>query len=212
METKKNKLNEFLLKNASFPILLSLLSAGVWGGLQMFYVNGTGLFLPAFVGQMFLNADDTAGFMTLAFLGLGFLFARVLEGPLVGILDIGGGVMEGIGLGIPAILMAFGITAPIENFGLALLSGAVVGLLVGLLILLMKKTMAKGVTASGTNIMMGAGNALGIYLAPLLILAAVNYSIGAGLGALAGGLVFYLFDKNMVGGVIIGAMILGLFF
>jgi uncharacterized protein (TIGR03579 family) len=108
--------------------------------------------------------------------------------------------------------MAFGFSAPLENFALALIFGAVIGLLIGLLIMFMKKTMAKGVTASGTNIMMGAGNALGIYLAPLLILAAVQYSIGAGLGALIGALIFYFLDKNIVGGVLIGAMILGLFF
>ncbi len=212
METKQNKLNEFLLKNASFPFLLALLCAGVWGGMHMYYVDGTGLFQSVIVGQMFLNAGDTGGYMSLGLFGLGYLFARILEGPLVGILDIGGGVMTGIGVGIPAILMAFGVSAPIESFGLALLTGAVIGLLVGYLIMFMKKTMSKGVTASGANIMMGAGNALGVYLAPLLILAAVNYSIGAGLGALAGALVFYFLDKNMIGGVIIGAMILGLFF
>jgi uncharacterized protein (TIGR03579 family) len=208
----KQKLNSFLLKNSSFPILLALLCAGVWGGMHMYYVNGTGLFTDVIVGQMFLNAGDTGGYMSLGLFGLGYLFARILEGPLVGILDIGGSVMTGVGVGIPAILMAFGITAPIENFVLALITGAVIGLLVGLLIMLMKNTMAKGVTTSGTNIMMGAGNALGVYLAPLLILAAVDYSIGAGLGALAGALAFYLLDKNIVGGVIIGAMIVGVFF
>ena len=212
METKQNKLHEFLLKNSSFPILLAILCAGVWGGLHMYYVNGTGLFTDVIVGQMFLNAEDTGGFMTLGLFGLGYLFARILEGPLVGILDIGGGVMTGLGVGIPSILMAFGFSAPLENFGLALLFGAVIGYLVGLLIILMKKTMSKGVTASGTNIMMGAGNALGVYLAPLLILASVKYSMGAGIGALVGALVFYLFDKNIVGGVMIGAMIFGLFF
>ena len=200
------------MKNSSFPLLLALLCAGVWGGLHMYYVNGTGLFTDVIVGQMFLNAEGTGGFMTLGLFGLGYLFARILEGPLVGILDIGGGVMTGLGVGIPSILMAFGFSAPLENFGLALLFGAVIGYLVGLLIILMKKTMSKGVTASGTNIMMGAGNALGVYLAPLLILASVKYSMGAGIGALVGALVFYLFDKNIVGGVMIGAMIFGLFF
>jgi len=212
METKQNKAYEFFLKNSTFPILLALLSAGVWGGTHMYYVHRLGLFNDVVVGQMFLGAEGTGGYMTLGLFGLGYLFARVLEGPLVGILDIGGSVATGIGLGLPSICMAFGFTAPLESFPLALLFGGASGLLIGLLIMFMKNTMAKGVTASGTNIMMGAGNALGIYLAPLIILAAVDYSIGAGLGALAGSLVFYKFDKNIVGGAIIGAMILGVFF
>lgn len=210
--TEPKTTNAFLLKNSAFPLLVALMSAGVWGGTHMFYVHGTGLFGEVLTGQMFMSAEGTAGFLTLGLFGLGYLFARTLEAPLVGVLDIGGSIATGIGLGLPALCMAFGFTAPIENFGLALVFGALSGLIIGLLIMLMKKTMAKGVTTSGTNIMMGAGNALGHYLGPLIILAAASYSIGAGLGALIGALVFYKFDKPITGGAIIGSMILGVFF
>lgn len=212
MENKENKALNFFMKNSTFPILTGLLCAGVWGGTHLYYVHGTGLFNEVLLGQMLLTAEGTSGYMTIGLFCLGYLFARLLEGPMVGILDIGGSIATGVGVGLPSLFLAFGFTAPIENFGMALLFGGASGLLIGSLIMLMKKSMAKGITTSGANIMMGAGNSLGVYLAPLIILAAVDYSIGAGLGALLGALVFYKFDKNIVGGAILGAMILGLFF
>lgn len=212
METKNNKAEAFLLKDWTFPLLLGLLCAGVWGGTHMLYVHGSGMFNDILVAQMFLSADGASDFMTLGLFGLGYLIARLLEAPLVGVLDIGGSVATGVGLGLPSLCLAFGYTAPVENFALALILGAVTGLLLGALIIFLKSTMKEGVTASGANIMMGAGNALGRYLGPLVILSACTYSIGAGLGALVGSVIFYKFDRPITGGAILGSMLLGLLF
>ena len=57
--------------------------------------------------------------------------------------------------------------------------------------------------------MMGAGNATGRYLAPLIVLAATSYNVYAGLGAIIGSAIFYKWGKEMTGGAILGAMILG---
>jgi len=212
MEKKKSKMEELLLKNWSFPILLALLCAGVWGGTHMLYVHGSGMFNDLLAAQMFVSADSAGDFMTLGLFGLGYLIARMLEGPLVGVLDIGGSVATGVGLGLPSLCLAFGFTLPVENFAVALIFGGVIGYALGALIIVMKNSMKEGVTASGANIMMGAGNALGSYLGPLVILSACNYSIGAGIGALVGAVLFYKFDKPITGGAILGSMILGLIF
>lgn len=67
--------------------------------------------------------------------GAGFLFARIIEGPMVGILDIGGSLQTGVGIGIPAMLLAGGVTALLEHFWLALPTGALIGFAIGCLIL-----------------------------------------------------------------------------
>lgn len=212
METKKSKMEELLLKNWSFPILLAMLCAGVWGGTHMLYVNGSGMFNDLLAAQMFISADSAADYMTLGLFGLGYLIARMLEGPLVGVLDIGGSVATGVGLGLPSLCLAFGFALPVENFAVALIFGAVIGYALGVLVIVMKNSMKEGVTASGANIMMGAGNALGSYLGPLVILSACKYSIGAGIGALVGSVLFYKLDKPITGGAILGSMIFGLIF
>ena len=56
---------------------------------------------------------------------------------------------------------------------------------------------------------MGAGNATGRYLAPLIIVAAAQYNVYTGIGAVLGAAVFYKWGKEMTGGAILGAMILG---
>ena len=66
--------------------------------------------------------------------------------------------------------------------------------------------------AGGTGIMMGAGNAAGRWLAPLIILSAVSYSIPAGIGAVIGSYIFLKLEKPMVGGTILGAIILAMIF
>lgn len=54
---------------------------------------------------------------------------------MVGILDIGGSLQTGVGIGIPAMLLAGGVTAPLEHFWLALPTGALIGFAIGCLIL-----------------------------------------------------------------------------
>jgi uncharacterized protein (TIGR03579 family) len=60
--------------------------------------------------------------------------------------------------------------------------------------------------------MMGAGNTSGRFLGPLIILSAMAASIPIGLGSLAGSLLFYLWNKPITGGAILGAMALGAIF
>ena len=60
--------------------------------------------------------------------------------------------------------------------------------------------------------MMGAGNACGRYLAPLIVVAACSYNVWAGIGAIIGSAIFYKWGKEMTGGAILGAMILGAIF
>ena len=56
-----------------------------------------------------------------------------------------------------------GIKAPVENFGLALLTGALLGLAVGGVIVLIRKfTINQGNSTFGADVMMGAGNASGL--------------------------------------------------
>ena len=57
--------------------------------------------------------------------------------------------------------------------------------------------------------MMGAGNATGRYLAPLIVLAAASYNVYAGIGSIVGAAIFYKWGKEMTGGAILGAMIIG---
>ena len=71
-------------------------------------------------------------------------------------LDLGGSILTGIGIGVPAIFLSMGIKAPVENFGLALLTGALLGLAVGGVIVLIRKfTINQGNSTFGADVMMG---------------------------------------------------------
>ncbi|WP_246169762.1 DUF4310 family protein [Alkalibaculum sporogenes] len=206
------KLRSFLMKEYSFAILVALASAAIFAGTHMYFTYNVGAFNEIFVVQMLDEGLKGGDYAAAAGFAAGFLIARVLEGPLVGVLDIGGALMTGVGIGIPAILLASGLTLPIENFALSLLTGALVGILIAVIILIVRKLMPEGMEASGTNIMMGAGNASGRYLGPLIIISAIQYSIPAGLGAFIGAAIFYKMDKPIAGGAILGGMILATIF
>ena len=75
-----------------------------------------------------------------------------------------------------------------------------------------KFTINQSDSTYGADVMMGAGNASGRFLGPLIILSAMTASIPIGLGALAGSLLFYLWNKPITGGAILGAMVLGAIF
>lgn len=136
----------------------------------------------------------------------------MIEGSLVGILDIGGAIMTGVGLGIPAMFLGAGILFPVENFGAALATGMVIGLLIGAVIVFARKfTINQGNSTYGADVMMGAGNSSGRFY-PLIILSAMAASIPIGVGSLLGALVFYLWGKPITGGAILGAMLLGTLF
>lgn len=203
----------FWLADWSFPLLVGLLSAGVFAGTHMYYVYGIGAFNEVAFVSMLRAGMDTGVYGAVAAFGASFLFARVIEGSLVGILDIGGAIMTGVGLGIPAMFLGAGILFPVENFGAALATGLVIGLLIGAVIVFARKfTINQGNSTYGADVMMGAGNSSGRFLGPLIILSAMAASIPIGVGSLLGALVFYLWGKPITGGAILGAMVLGTLF
>ncbi|BES66207.1 DUF4310 family protein [Gottschalkiaceae bacterium SANA] len=208
METTNKNLKSLLLANKTFPLLMALACASIFAGTHLYIVYGTGAFNEIFVVQMLDEGLATGDYAAAAGFATGFLLARILEGPLVGILDIGGSLMTGVGIGIPAMLLAAGITAPLNNFALSLLTGAGIGIALGLLIIGVRKAMPEGLSASGTDVMMGAGNKTGRFLGPLIIISAIQFSIPAGIGAFVGAAIAYSKDRPIAGGAILGAMLL----
>ncbi len=205
---ENNKENIFL-SDKLFPILVGILCATLVAGTHMYIVYGIGAFNEIFVVKMLDQGIHSGDYVAAAGFSAGFLLARVLEGPLVGLLDIGGSLMTGVGIGIPALMLASGWDKPLESFPLSLTIGVIVGILIGALIIAIRKVMPEGMVAGGTGIMMGAGNATGRFLGPLIILSAIQYNIPAGVGAFAGAALFYKYDRHIAGGAIIGAMLLG---
>ena len=121
--------------------------------------------------------------------------------------------MTGVGIGIPAILLSVGAKSLVSNFALALLTGAILGLIIGMIIFLVRKfTINQSNATFGADVMMGAGNQTGLFLGPLIILSAVTASIPIGIGSTVGAALFYAWKKPIPGGAIIGAMIMGFFF
>ena len=191
-----------------FPILVGIMSAAIFAGTHMYVVYGV-----VSIVAMLKAGLDGGSYGAAAAFGASFLFARILEGSLVGILDLGGSILTGIGIGVPAIFLSMGIKAPVENFGLALLTGALLGLAVGGVIVLIRKfTINQANSTFGADVMMGAGNASGRFLGPLIILSAAGASIPIGIGATLGALGFYIWKKPIAGGAILGAMIFGAIF
>lgn len=176
------------------------MSAAIFAGTHMYVVYGVGAFNEVSIVAMLKAGLDGGSYGAAAAFGASFLFARILEGSLVGILDLGGSILTGIGIGVPAIFLSMGIKAPVENFGLALLTGAILGLAVGGVIVLIRKfTINQGNSTFGADVMMGAGNASGRFLGPLIILSAAGASIPIGIGATLGALGFYIWKTNCWG-------------
>lgn len=116
----------------------------------MFYapeIQSMGAFNGIEVVQMLNQGLEPGDFAAAAGFGAGFLIARVLEGPLVGVMDIGGSLQTGVGIGIPATMLAMGIRAPLESFPLALITGAIIGLAIGLIVIGIRKFMPDGLSA-----------------------------------------------------------------
>jgi len=208
-DTTLNK--NFWYADWSFPIFCGLLSAGIFAGTHMYYVYGVGAFNEIAFVAMFKSGMSTGDYGAIAAFGASFLFARIIEGSLVGILDIGGALQTGIGLGVPALLLAGGYTFPVENFIAALATGLILGIAVGLIIIMIRKFTINSGNGStfGADVMMGAGNASGRFLGPMIILSAIVASIPIGLGSLLGALLFYIWRKPVTGGAILGAMVFG---
>jgi uncharacterized protein (TIGR03579 family) len=206
------KLRKFLMQNYSFPLLTALLGAATFTGGHMLLTHNFGLMNEIAQAEMLRQGMSSGDWAAPIGYASGFLLARIMEGPLVGILDIGGSFGTGVGTGLVAVCMATGLDFLVLNFPLAILTGFLIGLVIGIIIIAVKKAMPQGMAASGTNIMMGVGNATGRYLGPLVILSAISYSIPAGIGAVIGATIFYKLDKAIVGGAILGAMFLAFLF
>ncbi|EPK3832734.1 DUF4310 family protein [Providencia stuartii] len=212
MTTEINK-QDFWYAEWSFPIFVGLLSAGIFAGTHMYVVYGFGAFNEVAFVAMLKAGLDTGVYGAVVAFGASFLFARIIEGSLVGILDIGGALQTGIGLGVPALFLAAGWDILVTNFWISLVTGLVLGLIIGLIIIFARKfTIAQANSTFGADIMMGAGNTSGRFLGPLIILAAMAASIPIGIGSLIGSLIFYVWQKPVAGGAILGAMLFGYFF
>lgn len=203
------KLDAFLMKDSTFILLIMGAAAAIFAGTFMYIRFGTGAFNEISIVAMLRDGMDGGDYAAAAGFAAGFLIARILEGPLVGLLDIGGSLQTGVGIGLPALFLSMGWELPFSNFFTALLTGALIGLVMGAVIMIIRKVMPEGVAVGGTSVMMGAGNATGRYLAPLIIVAAAQYNVYTGIGAVFGAAVFYKWGKEMTGGAILGAMILG---
>lgn len=212
MTTEINK-QDFWYAEWSFPIFVGLLSAGIFAGTHMYVVYGFGAFNEVAFVAMLKAGLDTGVYGAVAAFGASFLFARIIEGSLVGILDIGGALQTGIGLGVPALFLAAGWDILVTNFWISLITGLILGVIIGLIIVFARKfTIAQANSTFGADIMMGAGNTSGRFLGPLIILAAMAASIPIGIGSLIGALIFYVWQKPVAGGAILGAMLFGYFF
>ncbi len=78
------------------------------------------------------------------------------KGRWWGILDIGGAIQTGIGLGVPALLLGAGFVFPVANFAASLVTGLVLGLAVGYIIILARKfTINQSDSTYGADVMMG---------------------------------------------------------
>lgn len=201
--------SRFMMKDTTFIILVMGAAAAIFAGSFMYIKFGTGAFNEVSIVAMLQGGIDTGDYSAAAGFAAGFLIARILEGPLVGLMDIGGSLMTGVGIGMPGLFLSMGWNLPFQNFFVALLAGAAIGAAIGVVVILIRKFMPEGVAVGGTSIMMGAGNTTGRYLAPLIMISAATYNVYAGIGAVIGAAIFYKMDKEMTGGAILGAMILG---
>jgi uncharacterized protein (TIGR03579 family) len=197
----------------AFTLFVACLASGIFAGTHLYYMYHVGAFNDIAIVALLEAGIKGGTYGAAAAFGASFLFARILEGPLVGILDIGGALQTGLGIGVPALMLGAGFTAPLTSFPLALLTGAVLGFLVGVVIVLIRKyTINASNSTFGADVMMGAGNAAGRYLGPLIVISAVMASIPVGIGATIGAAIFYGYKKPIAGGAVIGAMIVGIFF
>ena len=129
------KFNDFLMKDETFVLLIAGAAAAIFAGTYMFINFNVGAFNEVSVTAMLSDGLNGGDYSAAAGFAAGFLIARILEGPLVGLLDIGGALQTGVGIGIPAVLLSAGITFPLSNFFVSLLCGALIGLVLGIVII-----------------------------------------------------------------------------
>lgn len=197
------KLKETFMKDWFFFVIAICICSAVMGSVHMFMVHNTG-YLNGLTGGQLLRSGDYA---TAAGYGGGFLIARVLEGPLVGLIDIGGGMMHGVGCGVAGLIYQLGWGWMIESFPMSLIAGAVCGLIIACVVMGIRYLVPSGVQAGGSDIMRGVGHQLSSWLGPLFLIVALSASIPVGIFGAIGGAAFYLKGKNVLGGIVIGMFI-----
>ncbi|MBR2746572.1 MAG: DUF4310 family protein [Erysipelotrichaceae bacterium] len=197
------KIKGLMMKDWFFIPLMALLGAGVFTSNFLFFKFGAG----CLQGVMFIGMMQTKDWISLSSMGVGIVIARILEGPMVGLLDIGGGMMITIGLFAMGLVAQLGAEWVLYNFIASLVVGALLGALEGILIILVRKLIPDGITASGSDIMLNVGYEMSRYMGPLFIICALGVSIPVGIFAAIGGAVAYAREKNILGGIIIGIFI-----
>ena len=95
------------------------------------------------------------------------------------------------------------------NFFFAILAGAVIGLVLGAAILLVRKASSSNFGSAGTEIMIGVGNNIGAWFTPIVIIYACMFSLYTAIGAIVFGAFFHAKKQPVLGGAILGAMITG---
>lgn len=113
----------------------------VFVGIYMYVMYGVGVFNEVLIVVMLKVGLDGGFYGVVVVFGVSFLFVRILEGFLVGILDLGGLILIGIGIGVLVIFLSMKIVVLIDNFVFFLLIGLVLGLIVGGIIVLICKFM-----------------------------------------------------------------------
>lgn len=206
---ERTRLERFFMTENAFIILMMFICSGVFAGTSIFIQYNTGSFSTTSVTVMLTEALSTGSYAALVGYTGGFLMARVLEGPLVGILDIGGSIMTGVGAGLPALFLSMGYGVLVENFWLSLFVGALIGLTLATVILLVRKMMPGGYGSMGTDIMVGAGNIVGDWFGPIILIMAASFDLYVGIGAMIGAIICHKKKAPIIGGAVLGAMILG---
>lgn len=203
------KVEKFFMSESAFIILMSMICSGVFAGTSIFLEYRVGFLNGVSISVMLEEAVRTGTYTALIGYTGGFLFARILEGPLVGILDIGGGVMTGVGGGMPALFLSMGLDYLVNNFWVSLIVGAVIGLVLSLIIIAVRKFMPNGYGTMGTEIMVGAGNIIGTWFGPMLLISAITFDFYVGIGAMVGAVFCHRKKSPIIGGITLGAMIFG---
>ncbi|SUX87620.1 Uncharacterised protein [Citrobacter koseri] len=83
----------------SFPIFVGLLSSGVFAGTHMYYLYGIGAFNEVAFVAMLKAGMDTGVYGAVAAFGAKLLVCPHYRRVAGGILDIGGAIQTGVGLG-----------------------------------------------------------------------------------------------------------------
>ncbi len=201
------RFKDLFMKDWFFFVIAACICAGVVGSAHMYLIEGTG-YMNGLTGALLLKEGD---FTTAAGFGGGFLIARILEGPLVGLIDIGGSMMHGVGCGVVGLLYSVGLGFLVDNFALSIITGAVIGLAIAAVVMGIRYLVPSGIQAGGSDIMMGVGHQLSSWLGPLFLISALSVSVPIGIAGTIGGTLFYLKGKNIVGGIIIGMFIAAFF-